>query len=258
MDLALIQIIYRSSLIMTRISGLFAIVPFYGSRAIPKRVRLGFALLLTLVLRNVIPGENLGLPTDMLYLLFDLVIEFSVGLILGFIVLLVFVTVQLAGQFIDMRMGFAMANIMDPQNGNSTPVTGQFKNTLAILLFLVINGHHHLLRLLHKSFEIIPLTGLKLSDAFFSELLKIIGNLFPLAFKVALPLIAILFLADIAFGLVARAVPQINIFIVGLPTKILLGIGMLFLTLPVYISMMRGIFKDMFLDLSNIINILGS
>jgi flagellar biosynthetic protein FliR len=191
------------------------------------------------------------------YLLFNFLIEFSVGFILGFIVLLVFVSVQLAGQFIDMRMGFALANVMDPQNGNQTAVIGQFKNVLAILFFLSINGHHYLLRSLSKSFEIAPLTSLQLSNPLFAKLLRMIGDLFPVAFKIALPLIAVLFITDIAFGLVARTVPQLNIFVVGLPTKILVGLLILFFTMPIYVSTMKALFKDMFINLNQIINILG-
>ncbi|SJZ64483.1 flagellar biosynthetic protein FliR [Selenihalanaerobacter shriftii] len=258
MDLAFMQMIYHSSLIMVRITGLFMLVPFYGSRVIPKRIRIGLALLLTVVLRNVVSNNNLELPANILYLSFDILTEVSIGLILGFIVLLLFTSIQLAGQFMDMRMGFALANVMDPQNGNPSALTGQFKNILATLLFLVINGHHYLLRALHKSFKIIPLTKLRFSEVLLEEMLKIIGELFPVAFKIALPVMAVLFLTDIAFGLVARAVPQINIFVVGLPTKILVGMLLLSVSIPIYISLMKGLFKDVFMDLNNIINILGN
>ncbi|KXS40615.1 flagellar biosynthetic protein FliR [Candidatus Frackibacter sp. WG12] len=258
MDLAIMQIIYQRVLILMRVTGLFIITPFYGSRTIPTRIRLGLALLITFILGNVLSNNNLELPSNLIYLTFDMLTEFSIGLVLGLIALLIFVSIQLAGQFMDMRMGFALANVMDPQNGNPSALTGQFKNILATLLFLVINGHHHLLQALDKSFLIIPLTKAELSNALFMKLLKIIGQLFPLAFKIALPLVAVLFLTDIAFGLVARAVPQINIFVVGLPTKILVGILLLSLTMPIYISLLKELFRDMFINMNDIINILGS
>ncbi|MBM7623506.1 flagellar biosynthetic protein FliR [Sporohalobacter salinus] len=258
MNLALIQSIYQGALIMLRITGLFLTAPFFGSKVIPKRIKAGLVFLLTLVLKSVVDSNNLELPANILMLLFNFLSELTIGLIFGFITILIFASIQLAGQMISMRMGLAMANIMDPTNGSSIAVIGQFKNVLATLFFLVINGHHHLLRALKHSFDVIPLTGLSLSDALFMKLLRMAGDLFPLAFQIALPIIAVLFLTDVAFGLVARTVPQMNVFVMGLPTKLLVGTFLLFITIPVYISLLRGLFNDLFISLDKIISILGN
>lgn len=258
MDLALIQLIYQGALIMLRLTGLFLTAPFFGSRVIPKRIKAALAFLVTLILSPVVDGSNLELPMNILILLFNFLSELTIGLIFGFITILIFASIQLAGQMISMRMGLAMANIMDPMNGSSIAVIGQFKNVLATLLFLVINGHHQLLRALKYSFDVIPLAGLEVSDALFMKLLRIAGDLFPLAFQIALPIIAVLFLTDVAFGLVARTVPQMNVFVMGLPTKLLVGSLLLFITVPVYISLIRGLFDDLFANIDKIISILGN
>ncbi|MGM0471491.1 MAG: flagellar biosynthetic protein FliR [Bacillota bacterium] len=256
MDLILIRAIYHSFLIMMRITGLFMIAPFYGSNIIPKRIKVAASFLLTLILRNTV-DNNLELPTRILSLALNAISELSIGFILGFVTFLVFVVVQLAGQMISMRMGLAMANIMDPQNGSSVAVIGELKNVLATLLFLVIDGHHHLLRVLQHSFELVPLTSFSFSDGLFRKLLRIIGDIFPMAFQIALPVIVILFLTDVAFGLVARAVPQINVFIMGLPTKLLVGTFILFITVPIYFSVLKSNFRELFTHLDEIITILA-
>ncbi|MCK8823535.1 flagellar biosynthetic protein FliR [Fuchsiella alkaliacetigena] len=257
MELELIEIIYEAMLIMSRVIGLFLIAPFYGSQAIPQRVKAAFAFMVTLVLRNVVTVDYLELPANIFFLAIDLLGELTIGLIIGFIVFLLFVAIQLAGQFLDMRMGLAMANIMDPEHASPTALTGQFKNILAILLFLVLNGHHFLLRAIAQSFTVVPLTELLLTDNLFVELLKIVGELYPIAFKIALPLIAVLFLTDLVFGLAVRAVPQMNIFVVGLPTKMLVGFLVLSMLIPIYVSTYRSLFREMFGNINQIITILG-
>ncbi len=219
---------YLILLIVIRYVGLFLVAPLFGSRVFPMRIKLGFIFFLTVITLPLLDQIiSPSVPVKPLLILIDLVREMGVGLILGFIAFLPFAAIQLAGQFIDLRMGFAMANVVDPLHGTNAPIIGQFKNILATLLFLGINGHHLLLNGLYKSFELVLPGAGSLSGAGLQYLFRITGDLFILAFKIAIPVIATLFIADVIFGFLARSIPQMNIFIVGLPMKILVGFTVL-------------------------------
>ncbi len=234
--------VYYFSLILARSIGLLLIVPIFGSKVLPARLKVSIAIIIAILLLPVINTGGIEVPERLLIISFQIITELFIGFILGFILLLTFIAIQLAGQFLDRRMGFAMASVMDPQNGMKAPLLGQFKNILAILLFLSFDGHHYILKLLADSFDIVTITEFEASDKLIELLLRSIGDLFPLAFKIALPIISILFIIDLAFGLVARTVPQLNVFIVGLPTKIFVGLIFLFLILPVYANFIHDRF----------------
>ncbi len=252
----LVTEVYYFSLIMARTLGFFVVVPIFGSKAIPNKIKISLALIISLLLRPTLSLTGIEVPNYLLIVIFQIIIELFIGFIIGFIMLLSFIAIQLAGQFLDRRMGFAMASLMDPQSGVKSPLMGQFKNLLATLLFLSINGHHNLLKLLNDSFEIVAITNFESSNKLFLALFRIIGDLFPLGLQLALPIMAILFIVDLAFGLVARVVPQINVFIMGLPTKIIVGMIFLMLMLPSYINSMEVILMDTIKDIYIILKLM--
>lgn len=252
----LIQIYYLG-LILFRIIGVFLIAPIYGSQAVPKRLKIALAILIIIVLYPEIPVSQIEWPQPLLQMFIYFVMEFVVGLIIGFIFSLAFTAIQLAGQFIDRRMGYALANVMNPSEGFQVPLVGQFKNIVATLVFLAINGHHYILKLLDESFITVPINQLSFSTELAQSLIKIIGDLFPVAFKIALPIVSILFIIDLAFGLVARVVPQMNVFIMGMPTKSLVGLLMLSFILSNYVNFLEGFFTDTVQDLYNILQVMG-
>ncbi|ACL70420.1 flagellar biosynthetic protein FliR [Halothermothrix orenii] len=248
---------YQFLLIMFRYLGLFLIAPVFGSRVYPVRVKVSLALMLTFITLPLIGGQTVELPQQTVGILLDVIRESLIGFIIGYIFYLVFASIQLAGQFIDVRMGFAIANVMDPISGVTAPVVGQFKNIMAILVFLAINGHHLLLEGLYRSFQIIPLRGLTLGSEVFNLLFRTTGNMFIIAFKIALPVMGTLFIADVVFGFLARTVPQMNIFIIGLPMKILIGFIMLILSLGVAVYFFQDLFSEFYRELIKIIKLMG-
>ena len=166
----------------------------------------------------------------------------AIGIGLGFAVTLVFSSIYLAGQLIDVPMGFGMVNVVDPQSGLQVPIFAQFQYIVASLIFLAIGGHHALFRAIAASFTIVPvgvgIAGARTAMALFDVFVK----MFYLGIKLSLPIVTGLLLADIALGIVARAVPQINIFVVGFPAKILLGIPLFTMVLPAYVAFLTRIF----------------
>lgn len=233
----------RFILIFFRLVGFFLLVPVLGSTVIPVRIRVLLLLFLSVIFWPVVETAP---EMEMEYLFIYCFSEFARGLLMGFISMLVFSTLQLSGQFLDLRMGFAIVNVMDPLQGRPVPLMGQFLNILAVLIFLLLEGHHQVLQIFARSFSSVPPgTTLSLTRAF-PYLLRFLGDIFILAFRVALPIIIILFIVDIAFGFLARTVPQINIFIVGLPTKIFMGFLLLFLTWSIYHDFLVRLFLEHF------------
>lgn len=251
---------YIFLLILFRYTGLFLMAPVIGSRAIPRRVKMGLILFLTVVSLPVVTNSPLSIvmPARGLAVLIDMFREFTIGYTIGFIAYLPFAAIQLAGRFIDMRMGFAIVNVTDPIHGSTMPMTGQFKNILATLLFLGMNGHYLLLRALHKSFNWIPLAGVSFNNFTFNYIFRTTGNLFIMALKIALPVMITLFVADIILGFLARTIPQINIFIVGLPLKIITGFILLLLSIHFTIYFFQELFMGVYEEILEILRMAGS
>jgi len=143
-------------------------------------------------------------------------------------------------------MGFAIVNVIDPQSGMQIPLMGNLTQTVALLFYLAVNGHHYLLQAVAQSYQVIPVLGLKLGSGFYQSLFSIGAEMFVIALKVAAPLVVAILITDVAMGFIARTVPQMNVFIVGLPLKILIGLGCLLVMLPVYLWVFDLLFSRFF------------
>jgi flagellar biosynthetic protein FliR len=227
-----------------RITSFFVVVPVFSSRNIPSHFKIGLAFFVTLIVFSA-AGTSSPVAFDSLYFL-SIIREILVGVVLAFIAYMFFTVVQIAGSFIDIQMGFGIANVIDPMTGASSPVIGNLKYMIAMMLFLSFNGHHLLLKAIIESYEWIPLSNdmfTKLYNGQISEfMIKTFSTVFSLSFQIASPLIAALFLTDIGLGLLARVAPQFNIFVIGAPLKMLIGFLLLILLFPGY----QFVFKDAF------------
>jgi len=240
-------------LLATRIGSLIFFFPVLNNKAVPRTLKAASSLLLALLFFHLVPQVNppllsLSLPLIVLGLLREMVI----GMVVGLLGNLLFAAVQTAGQMIGYQMSFAVANVVDPVSSLQVPLIAQFYYLLAILLFLAFGAHRWLLRALSGSFDLIPLAGFK-PDA---DLLTLIINygeaMFSTAIKIAAPLMVALLLSDVALGVIARTAPQMNIFIVGMPLKILLGM----LLMGFSFTLLSGLLRDQFHQLFNDIMLL--
>jgi len=240
----LFQQIPKILLIAARLGGMFVASPIFSSRQVPVLLKAGFILLVAVILLPVVGGEisleEAALPDYGLAVLREL----FMGLILGFVVGIVFCIFYLAGQFMDVPMGFGMANVLDPQLGMQVPLMAQFQFVLASVLFFAVNGHHLLLRAVAQSFQIIPPGELFMVTRAAGLLQQQFGRMFILAFQISLPIMGAIFLTDLALGLVTRVVPQINVFIVGFPAKIAVGFVILVFLLPAYVGAIHLVFSE--------------
>ncbi|HKL12191.1 MAG TPA: flagellar biosynthetic protein FliR [Halanaerobiales bacterium] len=253
------NLIYFFFLIMARYFGIFLITPIFSSIVVLRQVKIILALLMALItFLLTYQTANIAAPTNDLTVIIFIIKELSIGLFMGFIIYLFFAAIQLAGQFIDLRMGFRIANVVDPMSGASSPIIGQFKNIFTILIFLSINGHLMIIRSLNKSFNIIPIGEITYSNTLWQFLFRRSADLFIIGFKIALPIMGTLFIVDIMLGFLARAVPQMNIFIIGLPLKILIGFILLILSFEILIYYFSDILNNGLDQLIQLINIMGS
>ncbi len=245
---------YLFILVMLRFAGLFLITPVLSSAAYPRRMKVAAAFLLTTATAPVISARyDIEVPVNLLIMLGDILRELGIGLFIGFMVQLVFTAFQLAGQFIDLKLGFMIVNVFDPVTEVTVPLSGQLKNAVASLLFLAINGHLILIEALYSTFETIPPGRLIIEERAWEIFFRQAGDMFIIAFMIALPIIGTVFIADVIFGFLARSIPQINIFIVGLPAKIFIGFLMFFLASNLIFAYYLDVFDEVFRNISGLL-----
>jgi len=206
----------------TRIAAMLAIAPIFGARMVPLRMRLVIALLLTWVVLPLLPQVPALDPFSASGALVTAQ-QLVIGLAIGFSLQLVFATLVIAGQTIAMGMGLGFAQMVDPQNGVNVPVIGQYYVVIATLLFLALNGHLALIRVLVDSFQSLPVGIESLSREDLRDIAYWGTRMFADAVMVALPAVAAILLVNVSFGVVSRSAPQLNIFGVGFPITLTLG-----------------------------------
>lgn len=216
-------------LALTRTIAWVMITPPFGTRMVPTRIKVGLAAALTLAVGARVEGQAVDLDTASLITAAGT--QVAIGVTLGFIGVLVFAAVQAAGAMLDLFGGFAMAQVFDPQSNVQTSLFGRFYNLLAITLLFSLGGHLLLVRGFLRSFDAVPTTGLR-TGGLAHLLTNDVGLLLVAALEIAAPLLAALFLADVALGLLSRAAPEMHVFVLGLPVKILLTLTLTGLALP--------------------------
>lgn len=246
-------------LIFVRIVSAMAVMPFYGYQGVPNTVKLGLAGVLAFVLLPGISAPS-GLAADHLGL-FTLVAlalpEVIAGILVGMVAHFLFYGVQMAGQFVGMQMGFGIISVMDPMTENQVSIIAQLQYLFATLIFLTFNGHHFLISGIAQTFQAIPIGGLHLPSALVPIFLKMSGDLFVAGIKIAAPVMAALFLTEVALGITARIVPQMNIFFVGLPLKIGLGLLAMALSWPMLVHVFEFMWMNFQDDWFRFIALLG-
>ncbi|NLV16970.1 MAG: flagellar type III secretion system protein FliR [Syntrophomonadaceae bacterium] len=244
-------------LVVGRMSGLFISTPVWSSRQIPAQVKIFFILMFSALVSMVTPIDTTAALAGPGFFFLALGIEVFIGYAIGFVAYVVFAGIQLAGQLMDMQMGFGLVNVIDPQSGTQVPLIGNFQFLVALMVFLAVNGHHLVLSAVHDSYKYVPILGANLDGNFFNFMMNMGGYMFVIGLKLAAPVVAALFLADIALGFIARTVPQMHVFIIGLPMKIGIGLALVMVTMPVFIWFISVLMERFFVYMEQLIIILG-
>ncbi len=230
---------------LIRISAFIMTCPVIGTRAVPARVKLILTLAITAVLVPVLPPA----PDVAMLSATGLLVtaqQVIIGVALGLALRLVFMVLELAGQLIAMQMGLGFASMVDPANGSQVPVIAQFYVTIATLLFLATNGHLALIDALADSFRLAPIAADGPGREAAALVLDWAGWLLGQAVLVSLPAVVALTIVNIAFGIMTRAAPQMNIFAVGFPITLLLGVGVMLVTLPAFEEQLADLYAGSF------------
>lgn len=244
-------------LIIVRVSAFFVSVPFFSYRTIPPQIRIALAVILSWTMYYTLNIE--AIPIDGNYILLILK-EAIIGLMIGLVAYIIMTVVQIAGGFIDFEMGFAMANIIDPQTGAQTPLMGQFFNFLILFVLLAINGHHLILDGIFYSYRFMPIDQVFPdfgNDNIAEFVIRTFGSVFAIAFQMSAPIVATLFLVTMALGITGKTVPQLNIFVVGFPIKIAIGFLVLIISMGVMIEVMEKVIEMMILSMRDLMRLLG-
>ena len=245
-------------LIFLRVSAIMISVPLFSSKSIPVIFKAGLSLSISIILFPILNLDNNPFHLDVISFGIGVSGEIVLGLIIGLSVRLVFAGIQLAGQIIGFQMGLAIANILDPMTSAQNSIIAQFYNIIAMLIFLAINAHYWFIKATVESFRLIPPFDFQFSGPLMEHLIALSGNMFIIAVKIGAPVIVAMLLTSVAFGLVARTVPQMHIFIVAMPVNIMVGLIFLAITIPYLSSFLSQIFKTLGNDIFLILKIVGN
>ncbi|KAB3535867.1 flagellar type III secretion system protein FliR [Alkaliphilus pronyensis] len=233
-------------LILVRVTGIFVAAPIFSRANIPMLYKICLSAAISFIMLPILINDYSIEADATLSIFFYAVSEFMIGLIIGFISFMFFSVLYLAGTIIDTQMGFGMVSVFDPQTNTQIPVMGNFYNNLLSLLFIVINGHHLLIKALVHSYFLIPIgVAFNINLDAVNLFTAIMSEIFLLAFKFSAPVLLTIFLGNVVLGILARTMPQMNVFIVGLPLKIMIGITTVIITLQYFIPFSEMLFDRM-------------
>lgn len=231
-------------LILIRVSIILFLVPIFGSILIPAQIKIALALVLSLVLSTTLKVEVGAFPTEVIGFVPLVLGEVVMGLALSLLIRTIFAGVQIAGQYIGYQMGFAVANVMDPQTGEQVSILAEFSYLLALVVFLAVNGHYIIIKGLAESFNLVPPGRLSLSPVVFDQISGAAAQMFVIGVKIGAPAMAVLFFIKVSMGIVAKSVPQMNVLFVGLPLYILVGLFIFGLSLNFFVPVLARFFRE--------------
>jgi flagellar biosynthetic protein FliR len=243
--------------IFLRVSAMTLTVPVFDSRNIPAVFKIGLCFTIALVLYPIVRLEPVAFSPSMISFVIGIACEIVTGVVIGFLIRLVFTGIQLTGELVAFQMGFSVVSVIDPMSSSQVTVITQLLYMFAILIFLTINAHHWVLRALVESFNLIPPFGFHSSGGVMTRLTQAAGDLFVNAVKAGSPVIVSLLLASLGLGLVGRAVPQMNVFMVATPVTILIGFFFLSLSLPMMMTFLSQLLNGLGKEILQIMKLMG-
>ncbi|MDX9746218.1 MAG: flagellar biosynthetic protein FliR [Syntrophales bacterium] len=245
------------SLVLLRVGALIGTMPLFGEQIVPLRVKAGLTFVVALLLFPAVSPFLPAVPVDFMPLLFRMISEILVGVALGFAARLIFAGIQVAGELIGFKIGFSVANVIDPVSSVSVSLIGQVLYLFALLIFLTTNSHHIFFAAMADSFRILPVLSFHVSGDFMALMMSLARDMFVLAVKLCIPVVSVILFTNIGLGIVARTVPQINVFIVGFPLQISVGLIFFGLSMPLFASLMQKAYGRLGESLFGLLRVMG-
>ena len=260
MDQMLAQLAPQATLFMliaTRLSAMLAVAPVFNSRMVPVRIKAGLVIIISYITLPAVAAEGGTVPDGIIPFAMLAIKEAIIGFAFGLIAQFLFAAIQTAGAFIDTSAGFAIAQTLDPTSGVTISVLGRWYNLVATSCFIALGGAQLMIAGIIRSFTLAPpLEQLNLSAAV-AGVLDQADDIFLVVVMVAAPIIGALLITDVTLGIISRAVPQMNVFIVGLPLKIIVALAGSAILVPAFIALTNSLTGDMFVNLSHIMREVG-
>ena len=231
-------------LVLMRISAFVLTAPFFNYSSIPARMKAALSLVLTIVVIQtlpVIPLSYIGVLGFSILVLKETV----VGLILGFLCNVCFYIINFAGQIMDMEMGLAMASLYDPATNVQITVTGNMYSYFVMLMLVVTNSHYYIIRAITDSFSYFNVGQAVFQNGIEGIIMDFMGNYFLIAVRICLPIFCCMMLINVILGVLTRAAPQMNMFVVGIQIKVLAGLVVLVLIMQTLPTVSDFVFTEM-------------
>lgn len=244
-------------LILVRVTSFFITMPIYSHRSIPAMHRVGMGVFLAWIMYYTMDIPVFEMDASY-YLL--IIKEALVGLLIGFSAYMMLSAIQIAGGFIDFQMGLAIANVIDPQTGVQSPLVGQYLYMFALLFLLATNGHHLLLDGIFYSYRFIPIDQYFINfgnEGLLEFVIMSFNQMFIIAFQMAIPVVGSLFIVDVSLGILARTMPQLNVFVVGLPIKLFVSFVVIFIVMGVTMTVVGQLFEFTLLAMRGLMDWMG-
>lgn len=243
-------------LIIGRMTGCVAFNPLLGRRGIPALVKAGFILMLSICVFSVTPVER-QFPDTLLGLALVFLMEMFLGYILGLVINLFFYIPIMAGSTIDMQMGFSMASAYDPASGIQVTATSTLLNILMSLLFFAANGHHTLIRIFAVSGRVVPFGAVALGTDLYEALIQLFIDCTILGVKLAMPILAAEMMGQVGMGILMKVIPQINVFVINIDLKVILGLALLLVFLTPFSQYLLDVENQMLVALQQILPLMS-
>ena len=233
-------------LVLIRIGAMIMMVPAFGDATVPASVKWGLSILITLLLFPIVKA---GIPPTGEFGFVSLVLgiagELLIGIVIGLSARIMFAGIQLAGEMVGFQMGFSVASVIDPATSDQVSVIAEFQYLLSLLLFMTVNAHHVFISAIAESYQVLPPLSVHFSGPLLQALVSLSKDIFVIAVKISAPVMAVLLFTNVAMGLVARTVPQMNIFIVSFPLQIAVGLLFMGIAAPVFVKVIQHLFLSL-------------
>lgn len=244
-------------LIFVRILSAFVSAPVFSHSAIPVIPKIFIAFVIAYVIFTITDKTKITVEFGTWFLVTNVIKEAIVGLLIGYALNMVFYGISFAGSIMGFDIGLSGAQMLNPLEETESNVIGEVIYFMAMLIFLLINGHHYLIRALYSSFTIVPLGKYVINKPVFDMMLKYSASVFVIAIKISAPILVSYFLIHIAEGIVSRVIPQMQVFFVTQPLKIGLGFAILAMVVPTYIYVIKGLLRSYEESLFQLIKAMG-
>lgn len=217
-------------LVFIRVISFMFVAPFFSMSNMPRRIRIGFSFFVALLLYQSVPRQSIVYDTLIGYSVIVMK-EVLTGLLIGFAANLCASVVSFAGHIADMEMGLSMASMFDPTTKETSTITGIYYNYMVLLMLMISGMHRYLIQALAETYILIPVNGAVIrTDTLLAAMLEFMANYIIIGFRICLPIFAVMTILNTVLGILAKVSPQLNMFVVGIQMKVLVGLSILFLS----------------------------